>query len=224
MRLGGLRLSSFKLKLVAYFVLLSLVPMAATYWGFSTVAGAGESRQVDPPAGGGSPCRAHSATRSRANRAQARAEQLARSRPLQRALERRDRRVLRRILADQASLYVVGTGGLRAGSAPRLAARFPVDVVTGTKRLGEVVATIPLDGRLVERLRRGVGLRLRRRYRPARRDAHRCFVPPLRGQVALAAGRSATVRVGGHALSRVRRAGARRGCRRRGSPCSPRRR
>src|ERR1700750_1441896 len=43
---GGVKLSSFKLKLVAYFVLLSLVPLAATYWGFSTVAGSGESRQV----------------------------------------------------------------------------------------------------------------------------------------------------------------------------------
>ena len=46
MRSRGIQLSSFKLKLVAYFVLLSLVPLAATYWGFSTVAGAGESRQV----------------------------------------------------------------------------------------------------------------------------------------------------------------------------------
>ena len=31
---------------MAYFVLLSLLPLAATYWGFSTVAGAGQSRQV----------------------------------------------------------------------------------------------------------------------------------------------------------------------------------
>ena len=46
MRSRGLQLSSFKVKLVAYFVLLSLVPMAATYWGFSTVAGSGESCQV----------------------------------------------------------------------------------------------------------------------------------------------------------------------------------
>src|SRR5262245_55386601 len=46
LRTSGVSLSSFKFKLVAYFVLLSLVPMAATYWGFSTVAGAGESRQV----------------------------------------------------------------------------------------------------------------------------------------------------------------------------------
>src|SRR5437899_12858281 len=34
---GGL-LGSFKVKLVAYFVLLSLLPLAAAFWGFSTVA------------------------------------------------------------------------------------------------------------------------------------------------------------------------------------------
>jgi diguanylate cyclase (GGDEF)-like protein len=192
----GARLSSFKLKLVAYFVLLSLVPMAATYWGFSTVAGAGESRQVTLRQEEGLRA-ALTLYEEQGNRAQARAEQLARSRQLQRALERRDRRALRRILADQASLYVVGTGGFRAGSAPRLAARFPVDVVTGTKRLGEVVATIPLDSRLVESLRRGGAF-----------DSGDVIVlldgtriaassPPLRGQVALAAGRSATVHVAG---------------------------
>jgi diguanylate cyclase (GGDEF)-like protein len=132
-----------------------------------------------------------------ADRAQAQAQRFARSRPLQRALERRDRRALRQMLAGRPSLYVVGTGGLRAGSAPRLAARFPVDVVTGTRRLGEVVATIPLDGRLVERLRReaafdsGDVLVLLEGKRIA------VSSPLLRGQVDVAAGQSATVRVAG---------------------------
>ena len=91
LEIEGVKLSSFKLKLVAYFVLLSLVPLAATYWGFSTVAGAGESRQVTPRQEAG--LRAALALYAeQADRAQAQAEQLARSRPLQRALERRDRR------------------------------------------------------------------------------------------------------------------------------------
>src|SRR5947207_15731586 len=140
--LGGAQLSSFKLKLVAYFVLLSLVPLAATYWGFSTVAGAGESRQVTLRQEAGLRT-ALALYAERADDAQERAEQVARSRPLQRALERGDRRSLRRIVARQPSLYVVGTRGLRVGSAPPLAARFPIDVVTGTHRLGAVVATIP---------------------------------------------------------------------------------
>jgi len=192
----GIQLSSFKLKLVAYFVLLSLVPMAATYWGFSTVAGAGESRQVT--------LRQEEALRAalalydrRASRAQAEAEDVARSRPLQRALVRHDRRGLRRVVVGKPSLYVVGRRGLRAGSPPRLAARFPVDVVTRTRHLGEVVATIPLDRGLVDLLGRGASF-----------DSGDVLVlldgsriaassPSLRGRVGLAAGRSGTVDVGG---------------------------
>jgi diguanylate cyclase (GGDEF)-like protein len=196
LRSRGLQLSSFKLKLVAYFVLLSLVPMAATYWGFSTVAGSGQSRQVTLRQEAG--LRAALALYTeRADRAQAQAEQFARSRPLQRALERRDRRMLRRIVAREPSLYVVGARGLRAGAVPRRAARFPVDVVTGTHRLGEVVATIPLDGSLVARLRRGAAF-----------DAGEVLVllegtrivsasPFVSGRVPVGVGRSATVLVGG---------------------------
>ena len=196
MRSRRLQLSSFKFKLVAYFVLLSLVPMAATYWGFSTVAGSGESRQVTLRQEAG--LRAALALYAgRANRAQEQAEQFARSRPLQRALERNDRRMLRRIVADEPSLYVVGARGLRAGAAPRRAARFPVDVVTGTHRLGEVVATIPLDGSLVARLRHGAAF-----------DSGDVLVllegtrivsasPFVSGRVPVAAGRSATIQVGG---------------------------
>ena len=189
-------MSSFKLKLVAYFVLLSLVPMAATYWGFSTVAGAGESRQVTLRQDAG--LRAVLALYTeRTDRVQAQAERLARSGRLQRALARHDRRSLQRLLAGEPSLYVVAAGGLRAGVEPRFAARFPVDVVTGTHRLGQVVAAIPLDSRLVERLRRSVAfdsgdvLVLLRGTRIAASS------PALRGNVELPPGRSATIRVAG---------------------------
>jgi diguanylate cyclase (GGDEF)-like protein len=177
-------------------VLLSLVPMAATYWGFSTVAGAGESRQVTLRQEEGLRA-ALTLYQQRADRAQAAAERLARYRPLQRALEHRDRRGLRRILADRRSLYVVGAGGLRVGSPPRLAARFSVDVVAGSHRVGEVVATLPLDARLVEQLRSeasfdsGDVLVLLEGTRIAASS------PSLRGRVALATGRSTTVRVAG---------------------------
>jgi len=38
---------SFKLKLVVYFLLLSLLPIAAAFWGFTQVAGQSETRRVD---------------------------------------------------------------------------------------------------------------------------------------------------------------------------------
>jgi diguanylate cyclase (GGDEF)-like protein len=197
LRIGTPQLSSFKVKLVAYFVLLSLVPMAATYWGFSTVAGSGESRQVTLRQGAGLRA-ALTLYQEQIERAQAEAERVARSRSFQRALGRDDRRALRRILAGSPSLYVVGRRGVRVGASPHLAARLAVDVVAGPRRVGEVVATVPLDARLVERLRRGAAF-----------DSGDVLVllegarivasaPSLRGQVAVPPGRSVTVGVGGN--------------------------
>src|SRR5919201_720490 len=40
-------MGSFKLKLVGYFLLLSLLPLAAAFWGFSAVAAKSETRRVD---------------------------------------------------------------------------------------------------------------------------------------------------------------------------------
>ncbi len=196
MTLGRAQLSSFKLKLVAYFVLLSLVPLAATYWGFSTVAGDGESRQVTLRQEAGLRA-ALTLYQEEEARAQALAQRVARSRPLQRALAHRDVRELQRILAGKPSLYVVGAAGLRVGASGRQAARFPVDVVTGTTRLGEVVATIPLDAGLLRRLRTGgvfdsgdVLVLL---------DGIRIAVssPRLHGDVDVTSGRTATVKVAG---------------------------
>jgi diguanylate cyclase (GGDEF)-like protein len=186
-------LSSFKLKLVAYFVLLSLVPLAATYWGFSTVAGSGESRQVTLRQEEGLRA-ALTLYDEQTSRAQARAERVARSRTLQRALQRRDRRALARIVAGRR-LYVVGRGGLRVGRTPSLAARFPVDVVAGTKRLGEVVATVPLDVGLIARLRVGAALGSGDVLALLRGTQIAASSPPVRGHVSLAAGRSGTIDV-----------------------------
>jgi diguanylate cyclase (GGDEF)-like protein len=181
---------------VAYFVLLSLVPLAATYWGFSTVAGAGESRQVALRQEAG--LRAALALYSeQADRAQARAEQLARSQQLQRALERRDRGALRRIVAGRPSLSVEGAGGLQAGTVPHLAARFPVDVVAGAHRLGEVVATIPLDVGLVGRLRQGAAFDSGDVLVLLQGSRILASMPRLTGRVTVPAGGSATVSVGG---------------------------
>ena len=40
-------MGSFKVKLVGYFLLLSLLPIVAAFWGFSSVAGQSETRRVD---------------------------------------------------------------------------------------------------------------------------------------------------------------------------------
>jgi diguanylate cyclase (GGDEF)-like protein len=196
LRTGTPQLSSFKLKLVAYFVLLSLVPLAATYWGFSTVAGSGISRQVTLRQAAG--LRAALALyQEQSDRAQTEAERVARSLRLQRALQRRDRKVLLRILARKPSLYVVGTDGLRVGTPPHLAARLPVEVVSGSRRLGAVVATVPLDRVLVQRLRRGGAFSAGDVLVVLEGTRMAASAPSLHGRVPVAAGQSATVRVAG---------------------------
>ena len=196
MTIGKPQLSSFKLKLVAYFVLLSLVPLAATYWGFTTVAGSGESHQVTLRQEAGLRA-ALTLFQEQADRAQAQAEHEARSRPLQLALERRDRRALARIVAGKPSLYVVGPHGLRAGTVPPLATRLPVDVVTGSRRLGEVVATVPLDAGLVSRIRNGAVFAAGDVLVLLDGTRIAASAPPLQGDVGIAAGQSATVQVAG---------------------------
>jgi diguanylate cyclase (GGDEF)-like protein len=196
LRTGRPQLSSFKLKLVAYFVLLSLVPLAATYWGFSTVAGSGMTRQVTLRQEAG--LRAALALyQERADRAQAAADRVARSLPLQHALQRHDRRALRRIFAGKSSLYVIGSGGLLVGAPQRLAARLPVDVIAGSHRLSVVVATVPLDLRLVRHLRSGAAFAAGDVLVLLEGTRIVASVPPLDGRVGVAAERSATVNVAG---------------------------
>src|SRR5262249_9037100 len=46
-RMGGVNLASFKVKLVAYFLVLALLPLVAAFWGFTAVAGQNETHKVD---------------------------------------------------------------------------------------------------------------------------------------------------------------------------------
>jgi diguanylate cyclase (GGDEF)-like protein len=80
---------------------------------------------------------------------------------------------------------------------PHLAARFPVDVVTGAHRLGEVVATIPLDAGLVARLREAAALGSGDVLALLQGSRILASTPPITGRVTVPAGRSATVSVGG---------------------------
>jgi diguanylate cyclase (GGDEF)-like protein len=145
---------SFKLKLVVYFVLLSLLPVAAAFWGFESVSGQRETRQADS--------RLQDDLRSalasfqdRLDQAQAKAERLARTRAFQIDLDRRDRPALARLLQKTPGVYVIARGGFRVGPQPGDAASRRVDVVTPHGLADSVVAFLPLDPSLVDSLRRG---------------------------------------------------------------------
>jgi diguanylate cyclase (GGDEF)-like protein len=188
---------SFKLKLVLYFVLLSLVPIAAAFWGFTSVAGQSETRRVDARLQAG--LRAVLAGyQEQVDAAQGSAATLARDRAFQLELENHNLPGLTAMLRDSSNLYVVAAGNaFHVGRAPDFAARRDVAVITRRGLVGTVTAYVPYDTTLVTTLRSRSGL--------AHADAlvllqGRRIVassPEVAGTVTVAAGRTATVRVSG---------------------------
>lgn len=150
-------MGSFRVKLVVYFLLLSLLPLAAAFWGFSTVAARSETRRVDARLQAG--LRATLATYQEAlTAADEDAARLARNPAFQRALVRRDRGALERMLRNTPHLAVEAAGGLRVGANDPTAATREVSVVGPGGARGAVVATVPLDAKLVQRLETRSGL------------------------------------------------------------------
>ena len=148
---------SFKVKLVVYFLLLSLLPLAAAFWGFSTVAARSETRRVDARLQAG--LRATLATYQEAlAAADEEAAGLARDPAFQRALLRRDRVALERMLRNRPHLAVEAAGGFRVGAKDPTGATREVSVVGPGGMRVAVVATVPLDAQLVQRLEKRSGL------------------------------------------------------------------
>src|SRR4029453_425787 len=148
---------SFKVKLVAYFLLLSLLPLAAAFWGFSTVAARSETRRVDARLQAG--LRATLAAYQEAlGAADASAAKLARRPDFQRALLARDRAALRRLFAGNPELSVMAPGGFHVGHTDPNSATRQVSVVGSDGARGAVIASVPLDRELVRRLEKLSGL------------------------------------------------------------------
>jgi diguanylate cyclase (GGDEF)-like protein len=187
---------SFKVKLVAYFLLLSLLPLAAAFWGFSTVAARAETRSVDARLQAG--LRATlAAYQSELGAADAEATAFARSAPFERALMARDAKAMARLLARHPELSASVAGAFHVGRPPGFAATRAVAVVGPSGERGEVIAALPLNDALVRRLEARSGLE--------RRD-HVVLVegtrivggpPGLRGSLAIEPGRTKTVSVQG---------------------------
>jgi diguanylate cyclase (GGDEF)-like protein len=148
---------SFKVKLVLYFLLLSLLPLAAAFWGFSTVAARSETRRVDArlEAGLRATLAAYQEELSAADEA---AAKLAREPAFQRALARRDRATLQKMLRAHPHLAVEAAGGFRVGTHDPAAAMRQVAVVGPAGTQGAVVASVPLDAALIRRLEARSGL------------------------------------------------------------------
>jgi diguanylate cyclase (GGDEF)-like protein len=150
-------MSSFKLKLVVYFLLLSLLPLAAAFAGFASVAKESETRLVDTRLQAGLHA-ALAAYEERLVAAEDSARALAGSPSFQRALARHDRRAIERAVGSSANIAVETRRGFRTGGSRGLVAERRVNVVGPRGSLGTVVAWVPLDASFLAQLRGRAGL------------------------------------------------------------------
>jgi diguanylate cyclase (GGDEF)-like protein len=152
-------MGSFKLRLVTYFMLLSLLPLLAATWAFSEVAQRGERGGVDS--------RLSAALRvataeyaEQVDEARKAAHSLARATSVQRAFLEHDRSALVRTSRDVPhSVFYSGEELLAGEAPPELAVVRGADVFTPRGDvLGRVVVFLPFDGELVRTLRAKSGL------------------------------------------------------------------
>jgi len=147
---------SFKFKLVAYFVLLSLLPAAAAFWGFSSVAKQSEVRRVDARLQSGlrAAVAAYGEDLVVASRE---ASALANDPVFQRALARGDAKTAQELLSYAHNVRVE-TSDFQVGVRPPLAAERRVRVVGAKKLVGYVIAAVPFDHALLRKAKQRSGL------------------------------------------------------------------
>jgi diguanylate cyclase (GGDEF)-like protein len=189
---------SFKVKLVVYFVLLSLLPIGAAFWGFTQVAGQSETRRVDARLQTG--MRAVLASyQERLDAAQHQATMIAKTPVFQKELERRDLRGLAhmvRLLPNAREVSVSSVDGFLVGRPLVFAATRQATVISRRGLLGYVTVSVPFDGTLVDALRHRSGLAPADSLVILRHKGVVASSPPVSGTVTVPVGQMNTVSVG----------------------------
>jgi diguanylate cyclase (GGDEF)-like protein len=134
---------SFKIKLVLWFALLALLPLAVAFYGYGAVEAKSVTERTD--AGLESALRAAAADYAASlDSMSRRAELLAHENRLQVALRRHDRATLETIVSRFGDV-AIDAPGLHVGSAPAVSARRSVAVLAGSRELGRVTAYARID-------------------------------------------------------------------------------
>jgi diguanylate cyclase (GGDEF)-like protein len=149
-------MGSFKLKLVAYFSLIALLPFAAAFSGLEAVTDSNELRRVDGKLET-SVRAAQAAFVDEIAQAERNAALLARDPSFQRALAKKNRRALG-TLARRYGVRVEPRGARPIGTIDRPAVVRAVNVVGRNGRLGRVIAPVPIDRQLAREVRQRAGL------------------------------------------------------------------
>lgn len=195
-------LGSFKVKLVGTFVALSLVPLAAAFWGFTAVS----ERSITSGADGRLEAGLSAAVAALADerrRVEATAERIGRSAGLQAAIAARDRAALERLLPS--NVRIEASDGLAVGTAPALAAESTISLVGPGTRSARLIAFVPLTASTVRRLHARSGLAAPDELVVVRRNERvvASSSVDLRGEARLAPGRVSTTEIGGESYRSV---------------------
>jgi diguanylate cyclase (GGDEF)-like protein len=147
---------SFKLKLVFYFLLVSLLPLGAAGWALHSIERSSETRRIDVRLEAG--LRAVTATyKGQLAAADRRAKAFARNPDLQQALLRRDRRKLRGLVAANRGVRLE-TPTLKLGPPRMIGPGTRVAIVNNSTVVGTLVSGVPLTRSALARLRSRSGL------------------------------------------------------------------
>jgi diguanylate cyclase (GGDEF)-like protein len=193
----GTALGSFKVKLVLYFVLLSLLPIAAAFWGFTSVAGQSETRRVDARLQAGLRS-ALTTYQGRLDDAQSAAQALASNRAFQAELQQGNLPILTNMLRDSSGIYVLAAGNaFHVGPPPPLAGQRLVQVFTRVGLVGTVYGYVPLNNTLVDTVRQRSGLAPSDSLAIVRGTTIVASSPDVHGNVLLASGRTKTIEISG---------------------------
>ena len=138
-------MGSFKLKLVTWFALLALVPLAVAFYGYDSLTQRSEPARADAGLEAGLRG-AVAAYATRLDAAAVQERQLALDPALQRALRRHDKQAL----AKLASAHPNAQLSFRAGGPGA------VSVLDHGRVLGSVAVRVPVDAQLVRALERGL--------------------------------------------------------------------
>ncbi len=197
-------LGSFKLKLVGTFLALSVLPLAAAFWGFTQVAERSVTTSADDRLGAGLSA-ALVAFEDERRRAGSAAERLGRDPAFQAAVARGDHAAIAKLLPASPSLRVEMPDGPTVGPVPPLAAETDVRLVARGNRSVTIVASVPLTEALTRRLHARSGLASPDELAVVRFD-HRVTAassPSVHGVAELVPGRVATEEIGGRSYRAV---------------------
>jgi diguanylate cyclase (GGDEF)-like protein len=152
-------MGSFKLRLVTYFMLLSLLPLVAATWAFSEVAQRGETGSADARLSTALGVAVADYAEQVKDDAAATARSLANATPVQTALATHNRAQLLRISREVPhSAFYAGEERLAGSEPPPFSVAREVTVKRHGEVIGRVSVFLPLDAELVRELKSKAGL------------------------------------------------------------------